>query len=197
MMLFRRQLLPALMVTLCLTALVGLAYPLVVTGVAQATMSGRADGSLVTVDGTAVGSRLIGQVFSDPSYFHSRPSAAREGYDGLSSAGSNLGPSSDELRDLVEERVAEYREVNGLADDTDVPIDAVTASGSGLDPHISVANAELQASRVAADRDLEVSAVRRLIDRHTDGRVLGVLGQPGVNVLELNVALDRLDARRS
>jgi K+-transporting ATPase ATPase C chain len=186
----RRQLRPALLITVVFTLGLGLVYPLAVTGIAQATMSGKADGSYVVVDGRRVGSSLIGQAFTDARYFHPRPSAAGDGYDGLSSGGSNLGPGSDELLDAVKERADTYRRENGLRADAPVPVDAVTASGSGLDPHISVANARLQADRVATARGLRVGTVRRLIDEHTDGRSLGFLGQPGVNVLGLNVALD-------
>lgn len=191
MKILRRQIVPAvLMVVLCTVGL-GLVYPLAVTGVAQATMSGRADGSLVERDGAVVGSSLIGQQFAGPEYFHPRPSAAgADGYDAMASAGSNLGPSSIELAESVADRVRAYRDENGLADDSEVPVDAVTASGSGLDPHISVANAIVQADRVAEERDLPVDRVRELIEEHTDGRSLGFLGQDGVNVLGLNLALD-------
>lgn len=188
----RRQLVPAVLMVVVATVGLGLLYPLAVTGVAQVTMPDRADGSLVRVDGKVVGSSLLGQTFSAPGAFHPRPSAAgTDGYDGLASGGSNLGPSNPDLIAAVEERVRAYRDENGLADDAPVPVDAVTASGSGLDPHISVANARLQAERVAGARGLSVRRVRELIDEHTDGRALGVLGQPGVNVLELNLALDR------
>jgi len=187
----RRQMLPALLMMVVFTVGLGLLYPLAVTGVAQATMSDKADGSLVKIDGKVVGSSLIGQNFAAPKYFHPRPSAAgTDGYDGLSSAGSNLGPSSQDLLDSVGQRVDAYREENGLADDAAVPADAVTASGSGLDPHISVANAKLQVPRVAKERGLSDSKVLDLIDAHTDDPSLGFLGQPGVNVLGLNVALD-------
>jgi potassium-transporting ATPase KdpC subunit len=186
----RRQILPALLMMAVLTVGLGLVYPLVVTGIAQVTMGSRADGSIVTVDGAAVGSRLIGQSFSEPGYFHPRPSAAGEGYDGMSSSGSNLGPTNPDLLDAVSERVEQYRAENGLDADVAVPVDAVTTSGSGLDPHISVANARLQVARVADERGLDASEVSALVDEHTDGRPLGFLGQPGVNVLALNIALD-------
>ena len=187
----RRQILPALLMMAVLTVGLGLVYPLAVTGVAQATMGDKADGSLVLVDGKVVGSSLIGQNFSAPQYFHPRPSGAgSDGYDGMSSAGSNLGPSSEDLAVAVAERVTAYRSENGLPDNAAVPVDAVTTSGSGLDPHISIANAKLQARRVAEARGLSESQVLDLIDTHTDGRTLGFLGQPGVNVLELNIALD-------
>ena len=139
---------------------------------------------------TVAGSELIGQTFTAPEYFHSRPSAAGAGYDGAASSGSNLGPLSPELLASVADRVAGYREENGLSGDVSVPVDAVTASASGLDPHISVANARLQAARVAQARGLTLAVVMGLIDDHTDGRSLGVLGEPGVNVVLLNLALD-------
>ena len=191
---FIRQLVPAALVLLVFTVLLGVAYPLVTTAIAQVAMSHRADGSLITRDGTVVGSELIGQAFTSPQYFHPRPSAAGDGYDAMASSGSNLGPLSADLLTAVEERVAAYRQENGLTDTQTVPVDAVTASGSGLDPHISVANARLQAPRVAAQRDLDEATVLAMIDDHTDGRGLGVLGEPGVNVLELNLALDAATA---
>ncbi len=171
----------------------GVAYPLVVTAVAQVVAGDRADGQLVRVDGEVVGSRLIAQGFTEPQYFHPRPSAA--GYDASASAGSNLGPTNPELLDTVAERVRAYRELNGLADGVAVPVDAVTASASGLDPHISPANARLQAARVAEARSLDVDAVTDLIGEYTDGRPLGILGDDAVNVVELNMALDRTTER--
>ncbi|HEX9855414.1 MAG TPA: K(+)-transporting ATPase subunit C [Acidimicrobiia bacterium] len=188
----RRQLMPALRMLLAFTILTGLAYPLLVTGVAQVGLGHDADGSLIDDDAGLVGSGLLGQVFSEPQYFHSRPSAAGGGYDGSASSGSNLGPSSPELLDSVAERVSEYRSVNGLGAGVLVPIDAVTASASGLDPHISSSNATLQAARVAEARRLDVEVVLDLIRRNTDSRGLGLLGEPGVNVLRLNLALDAL-----
>ena len=140
-----------------------------------------------------VASKLIGQSFVAPQYFHPRPSAAGAGYDGSSSSGSNLGPTNPDLLKAVGERAKAYRTENGLAPDGLVPVDAVTASGSGLDPHISIANARLQASRVAKARGLTVDHVQTLIRAHTDGRGLSVLGEPGVNVVELNLALDQLN----
>jgi K+-transporting ATPase ATPase C chain len=182
----RRQFLPAVVAFLAFTLLTGIAYPLAVTGVAQLAFPHRADGSLVERDGRVVGSRLIGQSFTGPRYFQPRPSAAGEGYDAMASSASNLGPTNDELLEAVEERRAAYRDTNG----EEAPIDALTASGSGLDPHISPANARLQAPRVARARGLSVEEVLALIDENTDGRSLGFLGEPGVNVLELNLALD-------
>jgi potassium-transporting ATPase KdpC subunit len=186
----RRQLLPAVVIFLALTVLTGLAYPLAMTGVSQVLFPNRADGSLVKRDGKVVGSRLIGQNFSAPRYFHPRPSAAGDGYDAMSSSASNLGPTNPDLISEVRKRVAAYRAENRVPAGAAVPADAATASGSGLDPHISVANARLQAPRVANARGMNVASVLDLIDEHTDGRSLGFLGEPGVNVLELNLALD-------
>jgi potassium-transporting ATPase KdpC subunit len=189
----RRQLLPAVGMVLVFTVLCGLAYPLVVTGIAQVGFHDQAEGSLVDgPDGEPVGSELIGQAFTEPEYFHPRPSAAGdEGYDAAASSGSNLGPTNPVLLDTVEDRIAAYREANALGDDVEVPVDAVTASASGLDPHISVANARLQAARVAEQRNLPVDEVLALVDEHTVERALGFLGEPGVNVLKVNLALDR------
>jgi K+-transporting ATPase ATPase C chain len=255
----RRQLITGLLMTIVLTVLLGLVYPLVVTGVSQGLMSKRADGSLVKVNGRIVGSSLIGQNFTDangnalPKYFQPRPSAAGAGYDGLKSSGSNYGPSNPKLignvpgvaigddgkpiktnayataadpycvpvqatdnggngvtdsagnavyeknkdgsyvcdPNTVPERAMAYRALNGLAADAKVPVDAVTASGSGLDPQISVQNARLQAARVARARNLPEETVRKAIDAHTQGRAWGFLGEETVNVLELNLALDR------
>ncbi|MBX3285167.1 MAG: K(+)-transporting ATPase subunit C [Actinobacteria bacterium] len=186
----RRQLLPALRTLAVLTVLCGLLYPLAVTAAAQVAFPGQANGSLVhDASGRVVGSRLLGQRFDGDEWFHGRPSAAGDGYDGTASSPSNLGPTSPELLDAVAERVAAYREENGLADDAAVPVDAVTASGSDLDPQISVANARLQAPRVAAARGLAEPQVLALVDQHTVGRRLGFLGEPGVDVLALNRAL--------
>jgi K+-transporting ATPase ATPase C chain len=187
----RRQLVPALVAFLALTALTGIAYPLALTGVAQVAFPGRADGSLIERDGQTVGSRLLGRQFSSPRYFHPRPSAAGDGYDAMASSASNLGPTNEEFLSEVRTRVAAYRRANALAPDAEVPADAVTASGSGLDPHISPENARLQAARVARARGLGLDEVLALVDEHTDGRSLGFLGEPGVKVLELNLALDR------
>lgn len=187
-----RQLRPALIMVGVFTVLLGVAYPLVVTAVSQVAFNDRANGSLIERDGTVVGSRLIGQNFTSPQYFHPRPSAAGDGYDGGASSGSNLGPANPDLIAAVESRAVAYREENGLAADAQVPVDAVTASGSGLDPHISVANARLQAARVAAERGLELEAVLEMVDDHTAGRAFGVLGEPAVNVVNVNLALDEL-----
>lgn len=186
----RRQLLPALRLLLVMTAVCGLAYPLLVTGIAQAVFSHQADGSLIRRGGTVVGSELLGQQFTRPEYFHSRPSAAS--YDAQASGGSNLGPSNSKLWRDVSKRAAAYRRENGLAPGAEVPVDAVTGSFSGLDPHISVANARLQAGRVAERRSLSRRRVLRLVDEHTTDRTFGFLGEKVVNVLQLNLALDRL-----
>jgi len=189
---FVRQLGPAVLGVLVFTVLCGLIYPLVVTGVAQVAFHDKANGSLVTVDGTVVGSRLIGQQFADAKYFHPRPSAAgANGYDATASGASNLGPSNPQLQSTVADRVKAYRTENNMAADAPVPVDAVTASGSGLDPAISVANADDQAARVASARGIRtVDPLLVLIKAHTQGRPLGILGEPTVNVLELNLALD-------
>lgn len=173
-------------------------YPLAVTGVSRLAFAKQADGSLINgPDGKPVGSELLGQNFSGNGYFHSRPSAAgANGYDGSSSSGSNLGPTSQKLADQIRERVAAYRQVNGLAADQAVPADAVTASASGLDPHISPANAGLQAERVGKARGLPLETVRELVASHTDGRSFGIFGEPGVNVVELNLALDAASRAR-
>ncbi len=201
----RRQLIPAVLSMVVFTLVLGVGYSLVVTGIAQLGFKDKADGSLVQRDGKNVGSSLIGQAFVDKKgepikkYFQSRPSAAvgadgktEAGYDPTLSSGSNLGPTNPKLLNMVARRVAAYRELNGLGSDVRVPVDAVTASGSGLDPDISVANARLQAGRVARERGAPVARVRKLVDEHTSGRTLGVLGEKTVNVLELNLALDRL-----
>jgi len=168
-------------------------YTLVVFGIGQALFRDKADGSLIVdSSGTIRGSRLLGQQFASDKYFHSRPSAAGNGYDATSSSGSNLGPTSQKLHDSIAQNVSDYRSQNGLATNAPVPADAVTASASGLDPHISVDNAELQIPRVAKARNLSEDKVRELLRKNTDGPDLGFLGDPGVNVLTLNLALDNL-----
>lgn len=189
-----RQLFPAVVMLLALTVLTGVAYPLVVTGVAQALFEERADGSLVEAGGRVVGSRLLGQSFTRPGYFHPRPSAAD--YDGGASSGSNLGPSNAELIDTVAARAAAYRTENGLPAGAPVPVDAVTASASGLDPHVSVANARAQARRVAQARGMPLASVLALVETHTEERTFGFLGEERVNVLELNLALDAAGDRK-
>lgn len=192
-MTMRRQLLPALRMVLVMTVLTGLAYPLVVTGLAQALFTYEADGSLLHRDGDIVGSSLQGQVFTADRYFHTRPSAAGDvGYDASATSGSNYGPTNEKFLALVKQRVAEYREHNDLPDDASVPVDAVTASGSGLDPEITPANAALQTPRVAATRGVEEDRVRDLVERHTAEPTFGILGEDRVNVVELNLALDAL-----
>lgn len=183
---------PALVLLLLLSLLTGLVYPLLVTVLAQALFADQARGSLVLRDGRAVGSLLIGQAFSDPGHFWSRPSATTpQPYNATASTGSNLGPLNPALTDAVKARVAALRAADP-GNSASVPVDLVTASASGLDPHISVAAAEFQAARVARARGLELARVRALIARHTEGRLAGVLGEPRVNVLQLNLALDAL-----
>lgn len=190
---FTRQLVPGMVMLLAFTVICGLVYPVAVWAVGQVAFNDKADGSLIEdADGNVIGSKLLGQPFSAPEYFHPRPSAAGAGYDGAASSGSNLGPTNPEFLAIVEERVAAYRQENGLTDEVAVPVDAVTASASGLDPHISVANARIQANRVAAERGVELDVVLGLVDDYTDDRILGLFGDPGVNVLELNIALDAL-----
>jgi potassium-transporting ATPase KdpC subunit len=176
--------------TLMLAVLCCGVYPALVWGIGQAAFPRKANGSLVRVDGRVVGSSLIAQPFHEPRYFHPRPSAAGDGYDAAASGGTNLGPLSKKLIGAVRERVAAYRAENGLPPDAPVPADAVTSSASGLDPAISVANALLQAGRVAAARGVSEEAVLRLVRAHADSRDLGILGDPRVNVLTLNLDLD-------
>ena len=183
---------------LVLTAALGIAYPLAVTGVGQVVAHHQANGSVLSVDGEAVGSALIGQSFTDadgaalPEWFQSRPSAAGEGYDGGASSGSNLGPTNPELAAAIDERRAAVSELEGV-DPRDVPADALTASSSGLDPDISPEYARLQVNRVAAERGLDAADVRALVDSAVEGRGGGVLGEPTVNVLKLNIALAESD----
>jgi K+-transporting ATPase ATPase C chain len=168
-------------------------YPLIVFGISQLLFREQANGSLiVSADGSVRGSKLLGQAFSEAKYFHPRPSAAGNGYDAASSGGSNLGPTSQKLKDAIQDRITAYRAENGLSETEAVPADAVTASGSGLDPHISLQNAELQIPRVVKARGVAEERVRELIRQNTNGRDFGVFGEPGVNVLQLNRALDQL-----
>jgi len=185
----RTQLRPAIAVLALLTLITGFLYPAVVTGIAQVAFPNQANGSLITVNGQAVGSSLIGQTFDDPKYFWGRPSAAGKGYDGTSSAGSNLGPTSNALIDLITASIDQMRAANGGGP---VPIDLVTTSGSGLDPDISPAAAEYQVARVATARGMTVDAVRAAVARHSDGSFLGFIGEPTVHVLALNLDLDGL-----
>ncbi len=187
----------AVLATLVLAVTCCGVYPLVVFGLGQALFPRKADGSLMAdAKGNVRGSSLIGQPFTANRYFHPRPSAAGNGYDSTSSGGSNLGPTSQKLSDSVAQNVADYRAQNGLATNAPVPVDAITASGSGLDPHISLRNAEIQAARVAKARGLSLEQVRRLIAQNTDPADLGILGESGVNVLALNLALDRTQAAK-
>ena len=181
----------AVLVTLILAVVCCGLYPLVVFGVAQTLFHDQANGSLIVdANGAVRGSKLLGQGFTADKYFHPRPSAAGSGYDASNSGGSNLGPTSQKLHDNIAQNVTDYRTQTGLATNAPVPADAVTASGSGLDPHISLQNAELQAPRIAKARGLTVEKVRELIKKNTDSADLSFLGDPGANVLQLNLALD-------
>jgi K+-transporting ATPase ATPase C chain len=172
-------------------------YPLIVFGISQTFFRDKANGSLIVDrNGTVRGSKLLGQAFTADKYFHPRPSAAGNGYDAANSGGSNLGPTSRKLSDAIKERIAAYRAENGLSESEPLPADAVTASGSGLDPHISLHNAQLQIPRVAKARGLSEEKVRELMQQNTDWRDVGVLGEPGVNVLQLNLTLDSAGAQQ-
>ncbi|MGC4046839.1 MAG: K(+)-transporting ATPase subunit C [Armatimonas sp.] len=183
---------PALVSVGLLTLLTGVLFPGIITGIAAVAFPHQAHGSLITKDGKVVGSALIGQAFTKPQYFQTRPSAAGSGYDGASSSGTNLGPTSAKQKKSISDLADAYRKANGLAKDAPVPADAVTSSASGLDPHISPENAKLQATRVAKARNKSVDDIQKLIESNTEGRSLGFLGDPGVNVLKLNLALDTL-----
>jgi len=192
----RRNLLIALRMTLLTLLVTGIAYPLAITGVSQLVFPQAADGSLVIRDGRVIGSALIGQGFVTDAYFHSRPSAAGEnGYDASASSASNLGPTNSALIDAVEGRVEEALSSEPGARRGEIPVDLVTSSGSGLDPDISPDAARLQVARVARERGLDVATVRALVEGSIEGRGFGVLGEPRVNVLELNLALDALSSR--
>jgi K+-transporting ATPase ATPase C chain len=181
-----KNLLTAVLMTIVTTILFGLAYPLVITGLAQVIFPENANGQLIrAADGTVIGSRLLGQPFVSPGYFRSRPSAAN--YDAAASSGSNLGPTNQKLIDRVKEDVAKLQTENP---GKPVPVDLVTTSASGLDPHISPAAAEFQVPRVARERGVSEEELRQLVNEHTEGRQFGLLGEPRVNVLELNLALD-------
>ncbi|POH62087.1 potassium-transporting ATPase subunit C [Cryobacterium zongtaii] len=189
----------ALRAMIVLTAVLGVGYPLVITGIGQLALPAQANGSKETVDGDTVGSALLGQSFSDadgnplPEWFQPRPSAAGDGYDGGASSGSNYGPENADLIAAIEERKAQIAEFNGVNPD-DIPADALTASSSGLDPHISPEYALMQVERVAAERDLAVEDVQILVQSHIQARDLGYLGEPTVNVLQLNIALESFKA---
>lgn len=189
----KKNLITALLMTAVTTVLLGIIYPLTVTALAQLLFRDKANGQLIVKDGRVIGSRIIGQPFSGPGYFRSRPSAAGSGYDAANSSASNLGPTNRKLIDRVRGDVARLQAENpGVP----VPIDLATSSGSGLDPHISPAAAEFQLPRVARERGLSVQTVRDLVRRHTEPRQLGILGEPRVNVLELNLDLDALNTSK-
>ena len=192
----RKQIRPAIVMTLVLCVVTGLIYPGIVTGLAQTIFPRQAQGSLVEMNGQVVGSALIGQSFTQPYYFHSRPSVAGAGYDGTASAGTNKGPTDRKLADTlitgaIDNAVAQDHAVKGS-----IPGDMVTSSASGLDPHISPANARLQVARVAGARGAAAAAIQALVDARTEGRQFGFFGEPRVNVLLLNIALDSAFARR-
>ncbi len=189
----KKNLLIAVWFTLVTTVMFGFIYPLGITGLAQLFFRDRANGQLIEIDGKLVGSRIIGQTFTGPGYFHSRPSNAGTGYDPTSSGGSNLAPTNKNLLERVKGDIQKLQEENPNAP---IPVDLVTASGSGLDPHISPGAAEFQIPRVAHSRRMKEEDVRALVERHTKGRDLGFLGEPRVNVLELNLELDSLHTVR-
>jgi K+-transporting ATPase ATPase C chain len=182
-----RNLISAVMMTVVTTVLFGVVYPLVVTGLAQAMFPDKANGQLIERNGKVIGSRIIGQAFSSPGYFRSRPSVAGTGYDAANSGGTNLGPTNKKLIDSVKAATEAAQKENPGAP---VPVDLVTTSASGLDPHISPAAADFQAPRVARERGIAEADVQRMVEAHSSGRQLGFLGEPVVNVLELNLALD-------
>ncbi|MBC8088808.1 MAG: potassium-transporting ATPase subunit KdpC [Phycisphaerae bacterium] len=193
----RNQLRPAIVLTLVLCLVTGFVYPGIVTGIAQTLFPKQANGSLVSVNGTVVGSSLIGQPFTQPYYFHPRPSAAGAGYDATASAGTNKGPTDLKLADtLIAQAVDGAVTTNGAVKGA-IPTDMVTASASGLDPHISPANAFLQVRRVAVARGADSAAVRALVEQHVEGRQFGFFGEPRVNVLLLNIAIDSAFARKA
>ena len=184
-----RNLIAAVLMTIVTTVLLGIIYPLAITGIAQVAFPDQANGQLIERDGRVVGSRLIGQGFSSAGYFRSRPSAAGMGYDAANSAGSNLGPTNKKLMDAVKANVEAAQKENP---NTPVPVDLVTTSASGFDPHVSPAAADFQVPRVARERGASETDVKRLVAAHTEGRTFGFFGEPRVNVLELNLALDAM-----
>jgi potassium-transporting ATPase KdpC subunit len=191
-----KQLIIAIKATLVLTILTGVAYPLLVTGLSKVLFPHQAEGSLIRANGKVIGSELIGQRFTRPEYFHGRPSAAgNDGYDGLSSGGSNLGPTSQKLVDRIKDDEKKFRAENPTFTGP-IPADLLTASGSGLDPDISPDSAEAQVGRVAAARGIGVETVRQIVAANTEGRQFGILGEPRVNVLRLNLALDQAAPKR-
>jgi K+-transporting ATPase ATPase C chain len=187
---FLKELRTSIVATAFLCLIVSGVYPVVIWGIAQGLFPHQANGSLLERNGQIVGSELLAQGFSGAKYFHPRPSAAGTGYDPLNSGGSNYGPTSQRLIDGIKANAAQYRQENGLSENSVVPADAVTASGSGLDPHISIQNARLQIPRVAKERGLTEDAVRSQVAKSTEQPFLGIGGDPGVNVLKLNIALD-------
>jgi K+-transporting ATPase ATPase C chain len=188
-----KQIYPAVALTIVLTVFVGIIYPFVMTGLSDLLFKEKARGSLIEKEGKVVGSRLIGQPFKGAGYFHSRPSAAGSGYDATASGGANLGPTS---KQLFEEQVkGRARELRAENPNTEIPVDLMASSGSGLDPHISPAAADFQIPRVARERRMSEDKVKQLVQEHTEGRQFGVLGEPRVNVLELNLALDEASTK--
>jgi K+-transporting ATPase ATPase C chain len=190
----RQILIPAVLVTLVLTVLTGLIYPLAVTGLSQLIFPRQANGSLIVVNGKVVGSELIGQKFAKPEYFHGRPSAAGDGYDAANSGATNFGPTNQNLVNRVRDDIKKFRQENPTYTGP-IPADLLTASGSGLDPHISPASAFAQIDRVAQARGVAPEAIRGIVERHVEGRQFGIFGEPRVNVLALNLDLDRSAAK--
>lgn len=188
-----KNILRSFLLLIIFTIILGFLYPLLITGISKIIFPYRSLGSLIRIDDKVIGSELIGQNFTDEQYFHPRPSAAgKDGYDSLSSGGSNYAPANENFISIVKERINNFRKENNLKDYIEIPSDAVTASGSGLDPDISVENALLQADRIAKKRNVSISEINDLIRQNIEGRMLGFLGEPKVNVLKLNLLLDNL-----